>query len=97
MRFGWHLKAVVLREEGEILIPIRLSQGDQGLFVENVAKPFEEKEGENELLVVARVDGPAKDGCRPPKVGFELLLGDAGHGELNTELNIELNTAGLRV
>jgi hypothetical protein len=76
---------------------VYVQRGDQGLFVENVAKPFEEKEGENELLVVAGVDGPAQDGGRPPKVGFELLLGDAGHGELNTELNIELNTAGLRV
>jgi hypothetical protein len=25
------------------------------------------------------------------------LLGDAGHGELNTELNTELNMAGVRV
>ena len=97
MRLGWHLKAVVLRKEGEILIPIRLSQGDQGLFVENVAKPFEEKEGENELLVVACVDGPAQDGGRPPKVGFELLLGDAGHGERNTELNTELNMVDICV
>jgi hypothetical protein len=75
MRLGWHLKPVVLRKEGEILISIRLAQGDQGLFVENVAKPLEEKEGGDELLVVARVDGPAQDGCRPPKGRIRAAVG----------------------
>ncbi len=28
----------------------------------------------------------------PQEVGFELLLGDAGHGELSAELNTKLNT-----
>ncbi len=67
------------------------------LLVVDIAQTLEEQQREDELLVVARVDRAPEEDGGAPEVGFELLLGDAGHAKLNTELNTELNTNGLRV
>ena len=75
--FGRNLEAVVLREEGELLVAAGLGQRGLRLLVVHVAEPLEEQQREDELLVVAGVDGAAQERGRAPEVGFELLLGDA--------------------
>ena len=79
VRVGWHLKAVVLREQRKVLIPARLAQRSERLLIEDIAQPLEEQQRKDELLVVARVNRPSQKHGGSPKVGFELLLGDAGH------------------
>ena len=75
---GRNLEAVVLREVGELLVPTGFRQRGLRLLVEDVAEALVEQQREDELLVVARVDGAAQERGRAPQVGFELLLGDAG-------------------
>ena len=87
MGVRWHLETVVLWEQGKVLIPVRLPQCGDGLLIEDIAEPLEEEQGEDELLVVARVNGAPEEHGGSPEVGFEGLLGDAGHGERNTERN----------
>ena len=72
------LEAVVLREGGELRVTAGLRQRRLGLLVEDVAQALVEQQREDELLVVAGVDGAAQEHGRAPEVGFELLLGDAG-------------------
>lgn len=97
MRIQRHLEAVVLREQRKVLIPARLPQRGDSLLLEDIAEPLVEQQREDELLVVARINRPPKEHRGTPEVGFELLLGDAGHGERNTELNTELNMVGIGV
>ena len=88
-----HLEAVVLREQRKVLIPSRLPQRGHGFLIEDIAEPLEEQQREDELFVVPSINRPPQEHGGAPEVGFELLLGDAGHAKLNTELN----TNGLRV
>lgn len=83
-----HLKAVVLREQREVLVSARLSQRGDVLLIEDIAQPLVEQQREDELLVVPRINRPPQEHGGSPEVGFEVFLGDAGHGEWNTELNI---------
>src|SRR5688500_5663164 len=73
-----NLEAVVLREEGELLIPVRLGQRGLRPLVEHVAQALVEQQRKDELLVVASVNGAAQERGYAPEVGFELLLGNAG-------------------
>ncbi len=82
MRVHWNLKAVVLREQRKVLIPTRLPQRGDGLLIKDIAQPFVEQQREDELLVVPRINRPPQEHGSSPEVGFEVLLGDAGHGEL---------------
>ena len=75
----WDLETVVLRVRGELRIAARLGEGDPGFLVKYIAQAFEKQQRKDELLVVSGVDGPAQEHGRAPQVGFELLLGDAGH------------------
>jgi hypothetical protein len=75
------LEAVVLGEQGEVLVAAGVAQGGDGLLVEDIAEALVEKQREDELLVVAGVDGAAQEDGRAPEVGLELLLGDAGHDQ----------------
>src|SRR5215831_17895330 len=77
INLGWNLEAMVLWEEGELLIPIGLGQRGPRLLVEHVAQALVEQQRKDELLVVASVDGAAQERGNTPAVGFELLLGDA--------------------
>jgi hypothetical protein len=86
------LEAVVLQEQRKVLISARIPQCGNDLLIEDIAEALLEQQREDELLVVPRVDRSAQEHGGSPEVGFELLLCDAGHGELNTELN----TTGLR-
>ena len=97
MRIRRHLETMVLREQRKILIPARLPQRRDRLLIEDIAQPLVEQQREDELLVVPRINRPPQEHRRAPEVGFKLLLGDAGHGELNTELNTESNTIRVRV
>src|SRR4029453_8306540 len=76
MSLGWNLEAVVLWEEGELLILIGLGQPGPRLFVEHVAQALVEQQRKDKLLVVASIDGAAQERSGAPEVGFELLLGD---------------------
>jgi len=96
MRVRRHLKAMVLRELRKVLIPARFPQRGDDFFIEDIAQPLVEQQREDELLVVPRINRPPQKHRRAPDVGFQLLLGDAGHGELNTELNTESNTIRVR-
>jgi hypothetical protein len=42
-------------------------------------EPLVEEQREDELLVVPRINRPPQEHGGAPEVGFELLLGDAGH------------------
>ena len=76
---GRDLEAVVLGEEGEILIPSRVTQCGHCLLVIDIAETLQEKQGEDELLVVSRIDRASQEHGSSPEVGLKLLLGDAGH------------------
>ena len=76
---GRHLEAVVFREQCKVLVPAGITQGSDRFLVEYVAEAFVEEQREDELLVVARVDGSPEEHSRAPEVGFELLLGDTIH------------------
>ena len=78
----WDLEPVVFRVGGERGIPARLLQRRLSFLIEHVAHALVEKQRENELLVVTGVNRPPQEGGRAPEVGFELLLGDAGHSRL---------------
>jgi hypothetical protein len=93
MRLRRHLEAVVLQEQRKVLISARVPQCGNDLLIEDIAEALVEQQREDELLVVPCVDRAPQEHGGTPEVGFELLLCDAGHGELNTELN----TTGLRV
>jgi hypothetical protein len=79
------LEPVILREQRKVLIPARLPRGGDDLPGEHIAQPLVEQQREDELFVVARINRSPQEHGGAPEVGFELLLGDAGHGELNTE------------
>jgi hypothetical protein len=79
MRVRRHLKAVVLREQRKVLIPARFPQRGDGLLIEDIAQPLVEQQREDELLVVPRINRPPQEHGGTPEVGFEVLLGDAGH------------------
>ena len=79
MRLRRNLETVVLREQRKVLIPARLPQRGDGLLVEDIAQPLVEQQREDELLVVPRINRPPQEHGGSPKVGFELLLGNAGH------------------
>ena len=86
MGFLRDLKAVVFRVGGELRVAAGLLQRDLRLLIEHVAQALVEQQREDELLVVAGINGAAqKRGCAP-EVGFELLLGNAAH-LINTWLN----------
>jgi hypothetical protein len=74
------LEAVVLWEEGELLVTVGLSQRHLRLLAEHIAQALVEQQWEDELLVVASVNSAAQERGGTPEVGFELLLSDAvGH------------------
>src|SRR5262249_2931295 len=76
-----NLEAVILREKGELLVPVGLGQRGPRLLVEHIAQPLAKQQRKDELVVVARVDGAAQERGGAPEVGFELLLGDVlSHG-----------------
>jgi len=79
MRVRRNLESVVLREEGEEQVALGFAEGGLGLLVIDVAETLVEKEREDELLVVPRVDRTTQEHGGAPEVGFEVLLGDAGH------------------
>ena len=78
MGVGRNLEAVVLREQGELLVPAGFGQRGLRLFVEDIAQPLVEQQREDELLVVASIDSAAQQRGGSPEVGFELLLGRCG-------------------
>ena len=81
-----NLETMVLGEQGEVLIATGITQSRDSFLVVDIAKTFVEKQREDELLVVARINRPPQEHGGTPKVGFEVLLGDAGHGERNAEV-----------
>ena len=72
--FARNLEAVVLRVGGEVRVAAGLRQRSLRLLIEHVAETLVEQQRENELLVVAGINGPAQERGRSPEVGFELLL-----------------------
>src|SRR5262245_33146207 len=77
MRIGWYLESVVLWKERVCFVSTRCFQCGFHFFVEYVAETLIKQERKDKLLVVAGVDRPTKKRRRAPKIGFELLLGDA--------------------
>ena len=67
---------MILSERGEVHVTTGLLQSPLVFLIVNIAKPLEEQEREDELLIVARVDGAAQERGRAPQVGLKLLLGD---------------------
>ena len=92
MGLGRNLEAVVLRVGGELRVAAGFLQRGLRLLVEDVAEALVEQQREDELLVVARVDGPAQERGRAPEVGFELLLGDAG-GHISSPSRLRIATS----
>ena len=74
MSFGWDLETVVLAIGSEGSVAARFFECSLCLLVKHIADAFIEQEREDELLVVAGVNGPAQKRRRAPQVGFELLL-----------------------
>lgn len=60
MGIGRNLKAMVLRVGSEFSITAGFRQRGLSLFVKDVAQTFVEEQRKDELLVVARVNGPAE-------------------------------------
>ena len=63
----------------ELLSKLPPRQRGLRLFIEHVAHALVEQERKDELLVIAGINRPAQERGRAPEIGFELLLGDAGH------------------
>ena len=70
------LETVVLWVSGEVVVAAGFLQCSLRLLVEHIAQAFVKQQREDELLVVAGVNGSAQKRGRAPEVGFELLLSD---------------------
>ena len=46
------------------------------VFVPDVGETFEEHQGEDVLLVIARIDEPTEERRRAPEIAFEFALGE---------------------
>jgi hypothetical protein len=74
------LESMVLGKQSEVFIAFGITQSRESFFVVDITKTFVEKQREDELLVVPCINRPPQEHGGTPEVGFELLLGDAGHG-----------------
>ena len=74
VRIARNLEAVILGIGSKIEISTGLRESRFGLLIKDVAEPLIEQQWENELLVVAGVDGPTQEHGGAPEVRFELLL-----------------------
>jgi len=70
---------VVFWIRGKLHVTAGLLQRDLRFFIEHVAHAFVKQQRENELLVITGINRPAQERGRTPEIGFELLLGNAGH------------------
>jgi hypothetical protein len=55
-----NLETMVFGEQGEVFIATGITQSRESFLVVNITKTFVEKQREDELLVVSRVDGTAQ-------------------------------------
>jgi hypothetical protein len=73
------LEAVLLTPGRVTLVAAGFFQRDLRLLVEDISQALEKQQREDELFVVASINGPAQERGRAPEIRFELLLGDASH------------------
>ena len=67
-----NLKAVVLREQRRLLIPLKLNQGRRVLLIVHIRQPFEEQQGKHVSLEVRRIHRSPQNIRGFPEMGFKL-------------------------
>ena len=78
MGLAWDLESVIFRVGGESLVAAGFRQRSRGLLIKDIAEALEEQQREDELLVVAGINGSTQKRGRPPEVGLKPLLTDPG-------------------